>query len=198
MTDLGPVYKKANALIDKYYPAGSPAREIYLIHARAVSALALKISEARPFLDANPKTLALSGMLHDIGILHTDAPNIGCFGDLPYLAHGYKGREMLESEGLHLIAPVCERHIGVGIHEEEIRLNHLPVPMRDMIPQTIEEKIVCYADKFFSKSSKFPDQPKSLEELLAGLGRFGQDKVLRFEAFIQMFGLEEVYSSGLT
>lgn len=197
MVDLEPVYRKAEALIDKYYPDGTPVRGIFLDHAHAVTALSLKIAEGRPALSANPKTLVLSGMLHDIGIMFTDAPGLGCFGNLPYLAHGYKGRELLESEGLHLIAPVCERHIGVGITEEEIRERNLPVPVRDMSPQTIEEKIVCYADKFFSKSSKTPMQPKPLEEVMKGLEKFGYDKVIRFDAMKQMFGTETIYDPGM-
>ena len=34
------------------------------------------------------EVVEFGGMLHDIGILYTDAPEIGCFGDLPYIAHG--------------------------------------------------------------------------------------------------------------
>lgn len=184
-------------VIDKYYPAGSLRREIYLPHCRAVSDLAMNIAARRPELGANPDILEASAMLHDIGIFLTHAPEIGCFGDLPYLAHGYKGRELLESEGLNAIAPVCERHIGVGISLEDIEEKKLPLPLRDMTPQTIEEKIVCYADKFFSKSSGTLLKPKPMEKIRKSISRYGEDKWRLFEEMMALFGIEEVpYSDG--
>jgi uncharacterized protein len=133
-------------------------------------------------------------MLHDIGICFTNAPEIGCYGELPYLAHGYKGRELLEKEGLQLIAPVCERHIGVGISIGDIKKHNLSLPKRDMTPQTIEEKIICYADKFFSKSTDNLLLPKPLKKVKKSVSKYGEDKWRIFEEMMEMFGTELVYS----
>ena len=47
---------------------------------------------------------------------------------------------------------------------EEIISQHLPIsPPRDLLPESVEEKLVCYADKFFSKSHP-DDGPRSMEE----------------------------------
>lgn len=180
-------------IIDKYYPAGSFARSIYLPHCEAVTGLALRIARAHPELKANMEILEYGGMLHDVGIFLTDAPEIGCFGDLPYLAHGYKGRELLENEGLPQIAPICERHIGVGISIEDIKSNSLPVPLRDMKPQTLEEKIICYADKFYSKSASNLLQPKPFEKVKKSVMKYGEDKWKVFEEMMKMFGTDLIY-----
>ena len=147
-----------------------------------------------PQLHADNEVVEFGGMLHDIGILYTDAPEIGCFGDLPYIAHGYIGRELLEKEGLPMIAPICERHIGVGISTEDIEKRHLPLPKRDMTPQSIEEKIICYADKFYSKSASNLLLPKPLDKVKKSISKFGEDKWKVFEGMMELFGTDFIYS----
>ncbi len=185
-------------IINKYYPPGSLRHRIYIPHCRAVADLAVKIAHMHPQLQADLEILEASAMLHDIGIFMTDAPDIGCFGDLPYLAHGYKGRELLEKEGLPEIAPVCERHIGVGITLSDIVNNQLPLPKREMMPETIEEKIICYADKFYSKSARYLIIPKPLDKVKKSISKYGPDKWSLFEEMIGLFGLEAVYSDSNT
>lgn len=186
--------EQITTIINKYYPPGSLAHGIYVPHCQAVTELAIKIVQAHPELKADVEKVMYGSMLHDIGICFTDAPEIGCYGELPYLAHGYKGRELLEKEGLPLIAPVCERHIGVGISIDDIRNRNLPLPLRDMTPQSIEEKIVCYADKFFSKSADNLFQPKPLHKVEKSVKKYGEDKWNIFEEMMQLFGTEHVYS----
>lgn len=179
--------KKIIQIIEKYYPPGSLRHDIYLPHCVAVTELALKIARKHPELKADEEILVFGGMLHDIGICFTNAPKIGCFGDLPYLCHGYMGRELLEKEGLPLIAPVCERHIGVGISIADIKSNNLPLPLREMTPQTIEEKIICYADKFYSKSADDLSQPKPLHKVKKSVSKYGADKWAVFEEMMRSF-----------
>ena len=182
--------KRIIEIIERYYEPGSLAHGIYLPHCRAVTDFALKIARAHPALGADEEILEYGGMLHDIGIFLTHAPDIGCFGDLPYIAHGYKGRELLEKEGLPHIAPVCERHIGVGISLKEIIERQMPLPHREMLPVTIEEKIICYADKFYSKSKKDLSEPKTLEKIKKSLSKHGAEKWVLFEQMHGMFGME--------
>ena len=181
------------SLIERHYPPGSLANSIYVPHCRAVTELALRIARKYPELRADEEILTYGGMLHDIGICFTAAPEIGCFGKLPYLAHGYMGRELLEKEGLSLVAPVCERHIGVGISIDDIIKNNLPVPLRDMTPQTIEEKIICYADKFFSKSASNLLQPKPIEKVKKSVRKYGEEKWRVFEEMMNLFGTSFIY-----
>ena len=119
----------------------------------AVASHAVKVAQMNSELGPDIEFIRTSAILHDIGIFMTHNPDIGCFGEYPYLAHGYLGREILKKEGFPKHALVCERHVGAGISKEEIIRNKLPLPQRDMIPLTIEEEIICYADKFYSKSN---------------------------------------------
>lgn len=180
---------RINEIIEKYYAPGTLAHSIYVRHCRAVTDMALKIAGAHPELGADKQLLEMGGMLHDIGIFMTDAPEIGCFGKLPYIHHGYLGRQLMEKEGLTEIAPVCERHIGTGITLQDILQNNLPLPHREMVPVTIEEKIICYADKFFSKSSKNLFKPKPIEKIRKSILKYGEDKWKVFEEMDRMFGM---------
>ncbi len=176
-------------IIQKYYTPGSKAYDILIAHSSAVKALVFKILDHNPHLQVNAALLEQAAMLHDIGMIRTHAPDLGCHGDHPYICHGYLGREMLEAEGLHQVALFCERHTGTGISRQEIIENHLPLPLREMMPVTVEEKILCYADKFFSKSGKNLQQPKKLKKIYKNLGKYGEDKLRRFDELIGMFGM---------
>ena len=55
----------------------------------------------------------------------------------------------------------------------------------DLLPETIEEQIVCYADKFFSKTKL--DKEKSIEKAEKSLLKFGEDGVERFRKWAEMF-----------
>ncbi|MDO9081633.1 MAG: HD domain-containing protein [Desulfuromonadales bacterium] len=175
-------------LLEKYYPPGDPAREILFAHSRAVAAKALAVARRLPpseIIDLS--FVEEAALLHDIGIRFVHAPAIGGHGDLPYLAHGYKGRELLEAEGWPRHALVCERHIGVGLSATSILAQHLPVPLRDMIPETREETIITYADLFFSKKEQELSREKSLEQVRRGVAGFGAENLAIFERWHALF-----------
>src|SRR4030042_5843938 len=137
-------------IIEKYYPAGSRAYYLLVHHSKMVTEKALEIAKKLKRVTPDLIFIEEAAMLHDIGILFTNEPNIGCYGDKPYVCHGYLGRELLEKEGFPKHALICERHIGVGISRKDIEEKNLPLPQREVAPVSIEEQIICYADKFFS------------------------------------------------
>ena len=57
----------------------------------------------------------------------------------------------------------------------------------DLVPESLEEKVVCYADKFFSKS-RIDEPPKSLERARQSLAKFGGDTLSRFDDLVALFG----------
>lgn len=176
-------------LIEKYYPPGSVAHRILLRHSGRVAAKAVTVARHAALREAvDVEFVREAALLHDIGIFYTDAPDLGCHGALPYLAHGYKGRELLEKEGYPRHALVCERHIGVGLSADEIREKGLPLPIRDMLPLSVEEEIVTYADLFFSKNPREQDRERTPEEVRKTLRRFGEDKPAIFDAWHKRFG----------
>lgn len=177
------------ALIAKYYRPGSLAYDILTTHSEMVAAKALQLALRVERLSPDRSFIREAAMLHDIGIFLTHAPDIGCFGEHPYLMHGILGRELLEKEGLPRHALVCERHTGTGISREDIVSQKLPLPLRDMRPVTLEEQIICYADKFYSKNPKKLRVEKTADKIRAKLARFGEDKVQQFDRWVERFGV---------
>ncbi len=175
-------------IIDKYYPEkeNPELRHILLVHSKCVADLALKICQAHPELNADADFVYAAAMLHDIGIVRCDAEGIHCFGKEPYLCHGVIGAEMVDDER---IARVCARHTGTGLTAQNIRERQLPLPEQDLMPETIEEQIICYADKFFSKTHL--DKQKTYEQALNSLVKFGEEGVLKFKRWHEMFGVGE-------
>ncbi|MFA6924840.1 MAG: HD domain-containing protein [Bacteroidales bacterium] len=176
-------------IIKKYYPEDSLAYFYFYNHSVAVKEKAIEIANNNIDLKPDIDFITSGAMLHDIGIIFTNAPQIGCFGTYNYICHGYLGRELLEKEGLSEIAKICETHIGVGLTVEDIEKDNLPIPNRDMLPTSIEEKIICVADKFYSKNMKQLTTPKSVEEIFKDIERFGKEKPLKLK---EMFDLLKI------
>lgn len=175
----------ALAIIDKYYPEENELKHILLAHSRAVADKALKIVHKHPELGLDAAFVEEAALLHDIGIFLTDADGIHCYGEHPYICHGYLGADLLRSEGYPRHALVCERHTGAGISPEEIERQGLPIPKRDMRPVSMEEQVVCFADKFFSKTKL--DKEKSVEKALKSIARYGDEGVERFNRWCELF-----------
>ena len=99
----------------------------------------------------------VGALLHDMGRAITHQVD-----------HGVIGAEMARSLKLdEKIVKIIENHIGAGIPKNEAAA--LGLPRKDYIPKTIEEKIVCYADKL-AKGSKKIDSQEALEEFIEKLG----------------------------
>jgi len=177
-------------IIERHYGGNPAALRVLVEHSRMVAARALEIarSAARAGLEADEGFVREAAMLHDIGIIGTRAPRLGCGGEDPYIRHGIIGRRMLEAEGLPRHALVCERHVGLGISGEEVRLKGLPLPARDMVPVTLEEKIVCLADKFYSKDGD-PMREIPLEAVRRLVAGYGAGKLETLERWLRDFGL---------
>ena len=174
-------------IIQKFYQPGSKGYATLVHHSEQVTQKALEIAEKVPHLEPDRDFIAEAAMLHDIGIVMTAAETLGCNGQHPYLMHGTLGREMLDEKDLPRHALVCERHVGVGISTADIVNHALPLPVRDMRPVSIEEQIVCYADKFFSKNGNGNGREKSVAEVLKEIRVYGPDKVTQFKSWLKMF-----------
>lgn len=173
-------------IINKYYNDNPKLKDILVCHSRSVTERCLQIAAAHPELNIDLDFVKEAAMLHDIGILHTDAPGIFCFGDQPYICHGYLGAEILRAEGFPRHARVCERHTGAGLTRDEIIRQHVPVPVQDYLPETIEEQLICYADKFYSKSHL--NREKTAEHALKSISKYGEDGARRFKHWMEIFG----------
>ena len=126
-----------------------------------------------------------AAMLHDIGIFRCNAPSIDCHGEADYICHGFLGAELMRTEGYPQHALVCERHTGTGLSLEMIELMKWPIPHRDMLPVSLEEQLICFADKFFSKTKL--GKEKSIDKIRISLSRYGSDTAARFSAWCKLF-----------
>lgn len=158
---------------------------------------ALSVAESVKHLHPDGDFIREAAMLHDIGIVLVNEPRLGCNGNEPYICHGYLGRRLLEQEGYPLHALVCERHIGTGLTVKDVDAQNLPLPRRDMRPLSIEEKIICYADKFFSKRTGLLRAEKSISAVRMEIEKFGSDKLTAFKTLHVLFSKRPVPGKAL-
>lgn len=166
------------SIIYSYYPEDNELRRLLLKHSRQVADRALKIADCHQEWALDREFLEAAAMLHDIGICRCDAPGIYCYGTEPYIRHGQIGAALLrqcDSSSFggrrEALARVCERHTGTGLPGFE--------------PETLEEQLICYADKFYSKSS--PDREKTIEQAALSLRKFGEEGVVKFMEWAKRF-----------
>jgi len=174
-------------IINEFYAPGSKAGEILLKHSGAVAEKALRVAEKIPDLKPDTRFIEEAAMIHDIGIFYTNAPSLGCNGKFPYVCHGYLGRKLMEDMGYHRHALVCERHVGAGLSIDDINKFNLPLPARNMISVSIEEQIICYADKFFSKKWGKITEELSVESVVKKIETYSFDQAQRFKAWMDLF-----------
>jgi len=114
------------------------------------TALALALKEKG--YDIDLELVRVGGLLHDIGRVKAHSVH-----------HGYLGGKLLREIGIdERIARIAERHVGGGISSEEAK--KLGLPKGRYIPESLEEKIVCFADKIVEIDHVIP-----LEKTLDGL-----------------------------
>ena len=174
------------SVIDHFYAGHQQLRDVLLKHSTQVKDKALQIA-AGAKLELDLEVVANGAMLHDIGIIQCHAPDIYCPGELPYIAHGCAGGRMLRQLGrdMETYARICERHTGSGLTASEIIAGNMPLPHIDLLPETLEEKLICLADKFFSKSGRMEEKP--LEKIQRQMAKFGGASAERFEELLRLF-----------
>lgn len=167
-------------IIARYYLEGQELTHILIAHSRDVATLALEICQAHPELKADDRFVYEAAMLHDIGIFLTNAPGIHCHGDAAYIMHGSLGADLLRKEfGLERHALVAERHTGSGLTAEDLKRMGLSLPEGIYTPVSVEERIICYADKFYSKTRL--GERASIERVRKSMLKHGEAALNRFE-----------------
>lgn len=124
----------------------SGCRENVVRHVEAVSGLAVEIARVckQRGHSVDLQLIEIGGLLHDIGRAKNHTVH-----------HAIVGAEIARSLGLpEPIISIIKRHVGGGITSREAK--KLGWPRDVYIPQTLEEKIVCYADKLIEDSHRVP------------------------------------------
>ncbi len=175
-----------NEIIDKYYPLDNELKNIYMVHACKVAEFALELAKKHPELNMDLQFIEEAAMLHDLGIFLTDAPGIHCYGKAQYLCHGVLGAELLRSLGYESHARVCERHTGTGLSKEQVLANGWGMPAKDYFPETLEEQLICFADKFFSKT-KYLNSARTFEQVVESMSRISEESVKKVKEWAVLF-----------
>jgi uncharacterized protein len=115
-------------------------------HCEAVAELAVEIGKAckRNGMQVDLELVEIGALLHDIGRAKTHSVH-----------HAIVGVEIAKSLGLsERLLSIIKRHVGGGITANEAK--KLGWPKDVYVPQTVEEKIVSYADKIIEGSRRIP------------------------------------------
>ncbi len=116
-----------------------------ITHIEKVTEKALELGRRlkKKGIDIDLELLEMGGYLHDIGRSVTHG-----------IEHGVEGAKVLRKYGFSdPVIRLVERHIGAGITAEEAA--RLGLPKKDFIPETLEEKMLAYADKFLETELVF-------------------------------------------
>ena len=110
-------------------------------HCIAVRDVAVKIAKKA---DANIELVEAGSLLHDIGRSKTHG-----------IRHAIEGVKIGKKLGLdQRVIDIIERHIGAGLLCDDAK--KLGLPIKDYVPVSLEEKIVCHADNLINGSKRQP------------------------------------------
>lgn len=131
-------------------------------HSIKVAEKAVEIASRIKKTKVNINLVEVGALLHDIGRSKTHGFNHALIGGKILRARGFP-------EGL---ARICETHLLGGLDKEDAQLVGLPA--KNYIPLTLEEKIICLADKLLSGR-----RPVSLKNRFdIWFNKYGRTKIL--------------------
>ncbi len=125
-----------------------------IIHCITVRNLAVKIGKKA---NANIELVEAGSLLHDIGRAKTHG-----------IRHAIEGVKIAKKLDLdESIIKIIERHIGAGLVSEDTK--KLGLPVKDYLPISLEEKIVCYADNLVDGDKRQSVEIEVEKALIKGL-----------------------------
>lgn len=156
-------------------------------HCQIVEAIAMQLLDARPLASLDRQLVHVGALLHDIGAYEVLVDGHFVRG----VRHGTIGEQILKSEGFtKTIWRLASHHTGVGLTKQDVLDQKIPIPAKDYVAKTNEERLIMYADKFHSKSNPPTEPPyfctfgyyrNTMQEL-------GADKAAKFDALAEQFG----------
>lgn len=134
--------QQAEKILEEYAP-DSKTFQLVLQHSKAVQNVALSLAKAikKRGHKVDLELIETGSILHDLGRFSAPPKT------KESVKHGIIGAKILRKKGLLKHAKIAETHLGAGISKEEIIKQKLPLPKRDFLPKTVEEKIIAYVDK---------------------------------------------------
>lgn len=186
--------KQMFSLHQKYTSGNYPDKwlELTFTHTEIILKIALQFTKKlkQQGITVNTDLLTKGIYLHDIGIYSCYDEDVNPDKNLPaYIMHGFIGHQILKKEGFpENVCRFASTHTGTGLTKEDIEKEKLNIEIKDYIPVTLEEEILCFADKFHTKYPSF----NTFEEQVKRLEKFGSDRRVKMETFKKKFGLPDL------
>ncbi len=131
-------------------------------HSEKVAQKALEIANKITKAKVDKDLIEIGSILHDIGRTKTHGFN-----------HALIGGKILRERGFsEKLAKICETHILGGVDKEDAK--EFGLPEKDFLPNSLEEKIVCLADKLIAGTKEM-----SIEERFnRWFSKYGRSSIL--------------------
>lgn len=176
--------------LHRKYAPNDEAYDLVYGHCQIVNELALwcadRIKEKQPI---DRGLLSSAALLHDIGTYVFFAQENNTGRNSLYAQHAILGAKIIADEGIDSqIVQIVETHVLLGLSKQEIIEKPWPLPARDYIPRNIEGEILCYADRFHTKSPTFNTYKAFLKHLEQNFPL----QAIRFEALSKKFGIPDI------
>lgn len=161
--------------------------DLIYTHCLIVETIAIQLLDTRPVSGIDRELVHVGCLLHDIGAY--DVLEEGRF--VKGVRHGTIGEDILKSEGFsEVVWRFASHHTGVGLTEQDVKDQKLPIPVADYTAKTKEEQLIMYADKFHSKSNP-PFEPPyfcTFDWFRGSIQKFGSDKTAKLDVLAETFG----------
>lgn len=165
-------------------------------HCQTVEAIAMQLLGAKPLANIDQQLVHVGCLLHDIGAY--EVLENGRF--VQGVRHGAIGEEILKNEGFsEIIRRFASHHTGVGLTEQDVIDQNIPIPVADYTAKTDEERLIMYADKFHTKGNPPAGKPHfcTFEQYSNSVQKFGADKAAKFNALAELFGKPDLESLSM-
>jgi uncharacterized protein (TIGR00295 family) len=120
--------------------------QIIIQHCKTVARVSRILAEAlvEKGVPVDVAAVLAGALLHDIGRTRVQT-----------VRHGYESSRILRERGVDgRVVEIVKKHVGAGLSREEASC--LGLPLGDYIPSTVEERIVCLADKMVGSTEIRP------------------------------------------
>ena len=170
--------------LHRYYAPSQTAFDIIFSHCQIIWQICSQII-ADKALELNIDLVKSGALLHDIGAYKL-IDEKGIFDEPNYIKHGIIGYNILKEKGYSEdLCRIAKCHTGLGLTKDYITKSNLPLPVDNYMAETVEERLVMYADKFHSKNPKF----NSFESYRTTALKFGEENAQKFDNFAKEFGI---------
>jgi uncharacterized protein len=181
--------QEIESLHKKYAPTEALFESVFT-HCKIVWEIAEQLIK-KSGLDVDTALVKTGCLLHDIGVYALYDATGNKQEGYNYITHGLKGEEILKREGLSKeLWRIASHHIALGLTASEIRDQHHPLPARDFMPETKEERLITYADKFHSKTR--PPRFNTYDSFKTYAATFSDEIASRFENMATESGIPDL------